>query len=72
MVKKSFRQFDKSGRGEISAGDMIEILEDQGLAKEQCEQIADQADADNNGTVTFEEYEQMMDKAKDMMAAKAA
>mmetsp|Transcript_28981 Transcript_28981/g.46542 ORF Transcript_28981/g.46542 Transcript_28981/m.46542 type:complete len:478 (-) Transcript_28981:316-1749(-) len=59
IVEKAFREADKNGDGKLDAEEIAALLKKVGKSDEEIKKIVDDMDADNDGGVDKEEFEQM-------------
>jgi len=59
-LRAAFKMFDKDGSGTISKDEIKEALG--GLDEKLVEEIIREVDQNNDGEISFEEFEKMMNK----------
>lgn len=59
-MRAAFKMFDKDGSGTISKDEIKEALG--GLDEKLVEEIIREVDQNNDGEISFEEFEKMMNK----------
>lgn len=65
-LKQAFKMFDKDGSGTISKEEIKEALGN--LDEETADKLMSEADEDDDGEITFEEFEKMMNKVVNVTA----
>jgi calcium-dependent protein kinase len=63
VIENTFRRFDVNGDGEITAAELAEVLasdDAHAISAEKIKELMDEADADHNGSISYEEFENMM------------